>query len=102
MPDLPSGLVEALRTRTLVPFVGAGVSAAVRRKDGTPAFPTWRQLLERAAARRPDDADLILALIKRQRYLEAANEARQSLGAEWHDFLRAQLDPRLEDIDPAT
>ena len=102
MPAIPSDLADALRLHTLVPFAGAGVSAAIKRKNRAPAFPTWRGVLERAAAKVPDDADLIAALVKRSRYLEAAAEARKSLGAQWHDFLRAQFDPLFDDLDPAT
>lgn len=111
MPDavfkgLPRGLIEALRDGDLVPFAGAGVSAAVRTRGGEAAFPTWRGLLLGAAERleqegKPKKATLVRALLEDDppQYLPAANTAREALEASWFDFLRAQLDPPRNAID---
>ncbi len=42
MPDLPSTLVDALKSRTVIPFVGAGVSRAVTDDAGRPLFRNER------------------------------------------------------------
>ncbi|MGA2597927.1 MAG: hypothetical protein ABSH09_13165, partial [Bryobacteraceae bacterium] len=51
MSNMPASLIEALRRHEVIPFVGAGVSLAVTDLNGTRLFPTWRELLERAAER---------------------------------------------------
>src|SRR5690606_3548963 len=48
----PQGLIESIRERTVVPFVGAGLSMTV--EDGL--FPSWKQLLERFAERMEKEA----------------------------------------------
>lgn len=54
--EIPRTLAECLRTGKIVPFVGAGVSMAVRHKEThTPLFPSCKQLLERAAQRLEED-----------------------------------------------
>jgi formylglycine-generating enzyme required for sulfatase activity len=105
---LPDDLLEARDRGLLVPFVGAGVSMAVKRRDRTWAFPDWKGLLERAAERleanqrrhhqlvrwylHPDSLDL----------LEAAKHAQLGFGAQWGTFLREQLDVDIDDIDEGT
>ncbi|MCJ8269508.1 MAG: hypothetical protein MJK04_08905 [Psychrosphaera sp.] len=47
---IPESLQKALQSHTLVPFVGAGLSMSVLRKDNKePLFPSWPQLLQLAA-----------------------------------------------------
>lgn len=76
---IPGGLVQALKARTLIPFVGAGVSRDVLKK-GDRVFPLWRELLERAAGKLgDDDAVLVRALLKKNRLLDAATEARTAM-----------------------
>jgi hypothetical protein len=44
---LPNGLVNALRAKKVIPFVGAGVPMDVRTADlGHSAFPSWDSLIE--------------------------------------------------------
>ncbi|XXT14442.1 SIR2 family protein [Sorangium sp. So ce429] len=108
--DFPRSLVEALRRKQLVPFVGAGVAMAVRRaSDGTPLFPSWPALLRAAAARlgeegRHNDAALVNALLSLDapRLLDAAQEAKRALGATWNRFLVEQLSPDARDVQPAS
>jgi vWA-MoxR associated protein C-terminal domain/SIR2-like domain len=52
MPPIPADLVTALRNRTVVPFVGAGLSLTL----GRPVFPDWKALIERFAARLEKEA----------------------------------------------
>jgi len=92
----------------VVPFVGAGVSMAVRdRATGQPFFPSWRELLERAAARLDKEQKAkygnavrgLLGLDKADEYLEAAKRAREGLGSSWYDFLKEHLNPPRQSID---
>lgn len=49
---IPETLKKRLREGKVIPFVGAGVSMSVReREGGGPLFPSWREMLERAAGR---------------------------------------------------
>lgn len=108
--NFPRSLVEALRRKQLVPFVGAGVAMAVRRaSDGRPLFPSWPALLTAAAARlaeegRHKDAALVNALLALDtpRLLETAQEAKRALGPTWNRFLVEQLSPDANDVQPAS
>jgi hypothetical protein len=98
MPKLPSTLVEALRARAVIPFVGAGVSRAVTDEAGEPLFPTWRGLLLSAAERlraegQVKKANRVQADVEDDDHRHAAEVARSALGALWFDFLREQFDP---------
>jgi tetratricopeptide (TPR) repeat protein len=105
--NLPQTLEQHLRTGKIIPFVGAGVPMAVKdRQTHAPLFPSWRQLLERAAKRldaeqKSNFANLVRALlsIDPADYLEAAQRARQGLGAVWFDLLKENIDPPLENVD---
>ena len=71
----PQSLIDAVRNRLLVPFVGAGLSVSVG-----PFFPTWRGLIERLATRLvnealPAKADAVRAHLAAQRFAEAAELA---------------------------
>lgn len=98
--SIPRTLEERLRGGRIIPFVGAGVSMAVLdRKSGTPLFPSWGQLLKRAADRldaeqNPLYAKLVRSLLEIDRpdYLEAARRAREGLKSIWFDFLKEQID----------
>ncbi len=105
MPDLPSTLVEALKARAVLPFVGAGVSRAVTDEAGQPLFPTWRGLLDAASERLRTDlqikkANLIQALLEDDQYLNAAEVTRDALGVRWFPFLKAQFDPPANRVLP--
>jgi formylglycine-generating enzyme required for sulfatase activity len=105
---LPKALLEARSNRTLVPFVGGGVSMAVCRTDGQPAFPNSVGLLERAAAElteqhRPESA-VVRAMLELSppALVEAAAHAQRGLGALWPKFLRGVFDVARGDIDDAS
>src|ERR1043166_6807436 len=49
MVDLPTSFKEVVAAKRLVPFVGAGVSSSIRKRDGSPAFPSWNDLLLKGA-----------------------------------------------------
>jgi hypothetical protein len=90
---LPKTLVESLVKGTVIPFVGAGVSMAVQRKDGTPAFPSWKGLLLRAAERIQAEGrtehSVVRAMLEQTQpdYIESARWARKGLGSHWATFL---------------
>lgn len=95
--NIPQQLEESLKQGKVIPFVGAGASMAVLDQFGAPLFPSWKTLLLAAAeclekALKPDDAKHISILVKKDRLLEAAKEAQVALGANWHIFLKSQLD----------
>ncbi|MFN0100896.1 MAG: SUMF1/EgtB/PvdO family nonheme iron enzyme [Bryobacteraceae bacterium] len=98
---IPDELRQALHDRQVVPFVGAGVSRAVKRKDGSDAFPGWGELLNRAAVKIADAKvkRLVPLYVEMERYLEAAQEARKALGAEWLPFLRGVFQVPIGAID---
>ena len=47
-------------------------------------------------------ADLVRSQTNADRYLEAAKDAKEGLGAEWASFLKAQIDFDKEVVDPST
>ncbi|WP_437971094.1 SIR2 family protein [Sorangium sp. So ce260] len=106
----PRSLVESLRGRRLIPFVGAGVAMAVRRaSDGSALFPSWPALLAAAAVRlgeegRHKDAALVNAFLSLDapRLLDAAAEAKRALGPTWNRFLVDQLSPDARDVQPSS
>ena len=113
--QLPPELIESVASKRLVPFVGAGVSRSVLKKDRSPAFPPWDELLRRGA----EELDRVgktkvATAVKAQIDLLADPDAGQSpiqIGDmirktlqddRWVKFLENQLAPRFQDIDGAT
>ena len=103
MTKIPRTLKEELRQRRVVPLVGAGVSMAVKRRDGTPLFPSWRELLLRGADRLEDEgksAAMVRELVEEDGdYLAAAKRLRDKLGASWSRFLKEQLVVPRSEVD---
>jgi tetratricopeptide (TPR) repeat protein len=105
---IPDALERSLLSGKVIPFVGAGVSMAVKRKDTEHrVFPSWRELLERAADRlRSEHKDSyakavqsLVELNKPDEYLSAAKFAKEQLGQVWFPFLNEQLNPSRELVD---
>jgi hypothetical protein len=105
---IPGTLVRRLREKKVIPFVGAGVSMAVRRRASTdPLFPSWGDLFRRAAERlraenKESHANVVSSLIemgKPEDYLDAARRTLDGLGPNWYDFLREQFDHSRDDVD---
>ncbi len=90
MVVIPQDLVRAVRDQRIVPFVGAGVSAGVKRGF----FPTWGKLLELMAGEldaqaRPADGQEVRRLMKAEDYLGAAERGLRNLGPyRFNRFLR--------------
>ncbi len=107
---IPQSLVDALRAGQVVPFVGTGVSMAVRRADGTALFPSWAGLLERGADRldresKGAEAGAVRDLLtdRSPDYLQAAEKLREGLGgALWGRFLKEEIDLSSSAADDAT
>src|ERR1043166_4883586 len=115
MTALPLALRESVAGNRLVPFVGAGVSSSVRKKDGGGALPTWLELLQRGAAQmrgdgKHDVADVVetparalAAHAKGVDPVRLAETIRSNLtGDRWVKFLENNLDPDSESIDDAS
>ena len=107
MADLPKTLVEKLRSGEVIPFVGAGVSMAVRDAAGAALFPSWPELLRRAVARlreegNPKKANRAEPELEDGDLLRAAKTAQEGLGAGWYGFLRAQFDLSSEAAEPGS
>ena len=103
MTNIPKSLRESLEKGQAIPFVGAGVSMSVIRKsDGKPLFPSWKALLTQATDYleqdgKSDDAGIVRGFVNKNRFLDAAKEARQALGSNWFGFLKQQFDLSKED-----
>ena len=94
MSSIPKSLSEKLKQGQVIPFVGAGVSRAVVDNDGIALFPSWREVLERAAAEveaeggNKDVAELIRSHVKVNGmgdFLLAASRAKKELGGGWFE-----------------
>ncbi len=104
---IPKTLKDKLSEGKVIPFVGAGVSMAVKEKGtANRLFPSWKELLERAAnqldaEQNTDDAVLVRSFLKirKPKYLEAASHASEVLGPKWFSFLKEQLDHRRDQAD---
>jgi tetratricopeptide (TPR) repeat protein len=104
--NIPQTLQDRLRERKVIPFVGAGVSMAVRNKHtNQPLFPSWKQLLLLAADRldnevKHNEASVIRALlnVNRPDYLYAAKQARDGLNAAWYKFLEHHIDVSYDEV----
>lgn len=104
----PRALLEALAQGRLIPFVGAGVSIAVRRAGGGRSFPDWPALLEKAAERleceNRQQGSVVRALLKQSPpdLLRAAEYAKEGLASLWPGFLREVFDVSRKDVDDAS
>ncbi len=110
MRKFPRSLLLALREGRVLPFVGAGVSRSVRDRMGSPRFPTWTELLDRAVHRLMEEHKLEAAQAVGGKLgaevpdlIGAAELAREALwGRRWRDFLLEQFNPEIGDIDRRT
>jgi tetratricopeptide (TPR) repeat protein len=97
---IPKTLTDRFRADKVIPFVGAGVSMAVKDKDtGERLFLSWKALLEKAAdylagENKQAYANVVRGLLQLDTpdYLDAAKKARQGLGSVWYTFLKEQID----------
>lgn len=105
---LPQSLIDARARGSLIPFVGAGVSMAVRAPGGAAAFPSWKGLLKFAAKRLGEEGREQKAIVEAMlgqrppEYLAAAHYAQKGLGPLWPGFLREALGIERNTIDAST
>jgi tetratricopeptide (TPR) repeat protein len=104
--NIQKSLIKALKAGQVIPFVGAGVSMAVKKKndDGSQSneslFPSWKGFVEILANAlknedKPNEADYILTCINigKPKYLEAIQHAKDQLGeALWYQIFNENFD----------
>ncbi|MGK0272442.1 MAG: hypothetical protein ACI88H_003113 [Cocleimonas sp.] len=101
---IPASLIKVLKSKRVIPLVGAGVSRSITSIEGTTIFPTWPKLLENAAnllseELKHDDAHLVSIFLKRDDYQSAAKHAYEGLkGPNWTSFFKRTFDPDLSII----
>jgi hypothetical protein len=102
---LPESLLVAAKKHRLVPLAGPGVSLSVRRFDGQPLLPTWRDLLIDGANRlvRELDADrahIVEAHTNMGKFPEAAETLKEGLGALFADWIRQAVNRPFSEVSP--
>lgn len=103
--NIPKTLKDAFANKTLIPLVGAGVSMSLMRKDGERLFPSWRELLERAARKlisenKQNHANAITGALGIDDYQGAADYARKGLaGGLWNSFFKENCSIKRDDIE---
>ncbi|HEX8195462.1 MAG TPA: SIR2 family protein [Pyrinomonadaceae bacterium] len=112
MSKISSGsLRDALKIKEVIPFVGAGVSRAVMKKDEkTPLFPSWWEFLSLAANKLEYDgktkkAQVIKSLLEDTPldYLDIAQRSLESLGVpDWNDLLMRTFKRDEKEADEKT
>ena len=104
--NIPKSLKDALEAGQVIPFVGAGVSMSVKRKndDGTESseslFPSWKGFVEILAQalrdeQKPDEAAYVFSSIniKKPKYLDALQHAQEQLGESlWYKLFNESFD----------
>lgn len=106
--QLPKSFEEALSERKVIPFVGAGLSRGVLDRTGHPLFPTWSELLEKAAEAliaegKANAARIVSGLVVEGDLLDAARRAQEAFGqAQWVRFLKRVFDRTYDDAEPSS
>lgn len=100
MNEIPDDLKRSLLEGRVLPFVGAGVSMAVKNVAGGSLFPDWKGLLAGAAAWLDAQREVEHAAELRNSLdasdvdlLRVAQEAQGALGSIWYEYLKSVLDP---------
>ncbi|MGS0535307.1 SIR2 family protein [Pseudoalteromonas sp. SaAl2] len=94
---IPQSLKEYLANNDVTPLIGAGVSMSVDNKDGSRAFPSWPELLKRAANKLKDEnldaySQMVNLQVETDMYQAAAEVAQTQLsGRRWVEFLNSQF-----------
>lgn len=102
--NIPDSLKKAFANKTIIPLVGAGVSMSLMNKDGERLFPSWRELLERAAKKlisenKQNHANAITGALGIDDYQGAADYARKGLaGGLWNKFFKENFSIKRDDI----
>ncbi len=105
---IPESLLTAYKQKTLIPIVGAGVSMSLQNKSGERLFPSWKELLEKAATKltteqKPDLANVIRAVLTVGDYQQAADYARRGLnGGLWDQFFKENFSVKRAVIEESS
>jgi hypothetical protein len=108
MSDIPKFLEEDLKNKNIVVFVGAGVSMSIRKRDGTPLFPSWEGFVNILAQALEDNLqpveasflEVAIRLRSSKYLLIAIGLAKEALGPNlWYRSVRKAFDPRRENVD---
>jgi predicted ATPase len=106
MSQIPckENLIKALEQGSLLPLVGAGVSMSIKDIQGNRVFPSWPELLNRAAEESSTEyRQLITTFVSLQRLHDAAKEAKKSLiGENWYNFIQSQFNHDLKACEQAS
>jgi hypothetical protein len=108
MHNIPQGLHDAIKSKRLIPIVGAGVSKSVKNNQGDQVFPSWTELLTLAASElrgqvEDRNAQLVDIFLDTQDYQQAARYAYEGLkGPNWNTFFKSQFDPELDSLNPSS
>ncbi|WP_462160890.1 SIR2 family protein [Pseudoalteromonas maricaloris] len=95
--SIPQSLKAHLASNDVIPLIGAGVSMSVEKKDGSRAFPSWPELLKRAADKLKDEnldaySKMVDLQVETNMYQDAAKVAQKQLpGRGWYDFMQSQF-----------
>lgn len=108
MDNIPKSLHEAIKSKQLIPIVGAGVSKAIKNIQGKSVFPSWIELLKLAANElrnqvEDKNAQLVDIFLDKQDYQQAARYAYEGLkGPSWFSFFKSQFAPDFDSLDPGS
>jgi hypothetical protein len=103
--QLPASLINNLTKGDIVPFIGAGVSMSIVNKNGKKVFPSWAELLRRAAEKlKTENLDKQSQIVNLQVDIgmlqEAAKIAQEHLqDRRWHDFIQSQFSVDFRELD---
>lgn len=103
--QLPASLINNLTKGEIVPFIGAGVSMSIVEKNGKKVFPSWAELLRRAAEKlKTENLDKQSQIVNLQVDIgmlqEAAKIAQEHLqDRRWHDFIQSQFSVDFRELD---
>ena len=109
--NLPEDLIEKLEHRLVIPFVGAGISMSVLKKQDKQTesrewynlYPGWGELLRRAADKANKSVGDALREMMDQGsfdYTEAAQMALKGFNKnKWYEFIQENLNPPYEVVD---
>lgn len=95
--QIPQSLKKYLANNDIIPLIGAGVSMSINKKDGNRAFPSWSELLKRAADKLKDEkldaySKMVNLQVETGMYQEAARVAQKQLSdRRWVEFLNSQF-----------
>ena len=104
---LEEELKKLISENKVIPFVGAGVSMAVKDKDGNQVFPSWQKLLENFIPHieKTTTQTVINALLedKPVDYLEVADKIEHALTTnDFNKYLKSSMDIDYNTIDEST